>query len=228
MAPIKIISEDQELARIEPQELMHVLVVEDELEVRQRIQRRLTEAGYSVDSFRTPREAAEKLKPNEYQLVIMDIRFDAPNISGDEFIYKNEDAFANSRVVAFTGYEKDIVHDQVFDQIFLKGQQRNQLYDYAETVYRDRQKEVASDIQTKLSGGSGSKDTAESRMMAESKSELLHVLNETRDKETKLVWYKGRDFSANELIKEVEDENSAVGRSHIRMMFDRLRRKENR
>jgi hypothetical protein len=131
-------------------------------------------------------------------------------------------------VVAFTGYEKDIVHDQVFDQIFLKGQQRNQLYDYAETVYRDRQKEVASDIQTKLSGGSGSKDTAESRMMAESKSELLHVLNETRDKETKLVWYKGRDFSANELIKEVEDENSAVGRSHIRMMFDRLRRKENR
>lgn len=226
MAPIKIVTDDEELGRIEPEHLMHVLVVEDELEVRQRISRRLGESGYSVHAYSSPREAAENLKPNQYQLVIMDIRFDAPNISGDEFVHKNADAFTASKVVAFTGHEDDIVHNDVFDHVFLKGQPaKNPLYEYAQTVYRDRQREVATDIQKRLMSTGENGNEGLTALATEAKEELLRILNQTNDKDAKLVWYKGREFSSNDLVQEIEDDTSTVGKSHIRMVMDRLMRR---
>jgi len=223
MTPLQIFSGDEELSRIEAQDIMRVLLVEDEKDLREGIVQRLSECGYSVDAFATPRDAAARLRPNEYQLAIMDIRFDAPNISGDEFIYKNADCFANTRVVAFTGHEDDIVYEDVFDEIFLKKFSRDDLYHFAENTYRDRQKEIATEMKNKII--SADKLAGEPEMRARSRDELIRVLKETKDRDTKLVWYKGRDFSANELLTEVEDESSPVGKSHIRMMADWLLRR---
>jgi DNA-binding response OmpR family regulator len=221
MAPIKIVSGNEELGRIDAKHIMRVLLVEDEKDLRQGIVQRLSDSGYSIDAFASPREAAENMNSNEYQLAIMDIRFDAPSVSGDEFIHKNADFFNNTRVVAFTGHENDIVHDVDFDEVFLKGRSRDPLYEYAEAVYRDRQKEVAGEIQDKLTRKQDS-----IAKLAGAKEELLRVLNETKNKETKLVWYKGKELSTFELIQEVEDPTSAVGRAHIRMMADWLSRKD--
>ena len=148
--------------------------------------------------------------------------FDAPNISGDEFIYKNKDVLDDARVVAFTGHEDDIVHLDVFDDIFVKGTLRDDLFDYAEKAYHERQKVLASQIECEIAGNT--KAQLE-QISGRPKEELIRILNETKDKEKKIVWYKGGDYSANELIKEVEDDTSAVGKSHIRMMVDWLARK---
>jgi hypothetical protein len=152
----------------------------------------------------------------------VDIRFDAPNISGDEFIYKNKDVLDDARVVAFTGHEDDIVYQDVFNEIFLKGTGRDDLFDYAEDAYRERQQVLASQIESEITGNT--KAQLE-EISGRPKEELIRILNETKDKDKKIVWYKGNDFSANELIKEVEDDTSVVGKSHIRMMVDWLARK---
>lgn len=223
MTPIQIVSGNEELSRIEARDIMHVLLVEDEQDVRDGLKQRLSDYGYSVDAFETPRDAALRLKPNEYQLAIMDIRFDAPNISGDEFIHKNQDCFTNTRVVAFTGHRDDIVYEDVFDGVFLKKFSPDELYEFAQNTYLERQKQIAVQIKDKIINEDRS--TEESETTARSRDELVRVLKQTKDRDAKLVWYKGRDFSANELLTEVEDESSPVGKSHIRMMTDWLLRR---
>jgi DNA-binding NtrC family response regulator len=222
MKPIKILSGDQELVRIESEQIMRVLMIEDNDSVRESTVRRLQESGYSVDAFPTPREAAQHLQPNAFQLVIADIRFEAPNISGDEFVYKNKDVLDDARIVAFTGHEDDIVHNEVFDEVILKGRANNALYEYAENVYHERQKVLAKRIEAELIDSSMAKH---SELSQDPKEELLRILNETKDKDKKILWYKGRDFSASELIREVEDDTSTIGKSHIRMAVDWLTRK---
>jgi CheY-like chemotaxis protein len=222
MAPIQILSEDKELARIEPADIMRVLMIEDDVSVRDSTVRRLEEAGYRVDSYTTPREAAAIIEPDKYQLVIVDIRFDAPNISGDEFVFKNRDALDDAKIVAFTGYEDDIVHEQVFDQVFLKGKSKSDLFEFAEETYRDRQRAIATKIQNDLTR-STDEVTANSE---KPKEELIKILSQTKDKDKKILWYKGRDFSAEELMEEVQDPTSDVGKSHLRMMVDWLARRK--
>ena len=220
MAPIKIISGETELGRIESENIMRVLMIEDDINVRENTVRRLQEAGYRVDAFETPRDAAQTVQPDRYQLVIVDIRFDAPNISGDEFIFKNRDVFDNAKIVAFTGHEDDITHEQIFDEIFLKGKLRNALFEYAEETYHQRQKALAAKIQTELGSGTGEKGLSD-----QPKDELIKLLKQTKDREKKILLYKGRDFSANELIDEVQDPTSEVGKSHIKMMVGWLTKK---
>jgi CheY-like chemotaxis protein len=221
MAPIQIVSGDEVLDRIEARHIMKVLLVEDEPEVRGGLLRRLTESGYSVEAYSTPREAAEKMTPNAYQLAIMDIRFDAPNVSGDVFIRKNADAFAGAKVIAFTGHENDIVHRDVFEEVFLKGsRERDRLYEYAATTYRARQQEIAKEMKDRVLGQD---EVSKKELIAEeARQELITALKETPDRGSPLVWYQGREYSANELIKEVEDKSSVVGQSHIQMMTDWL------
>lgn len=227
MAPIIIISGEHELGRIDPHQLMRVLVVEDEEPVRERTVKKLKEAGFTVDAYSTPKEAASKLCADGYQLVIMDIRFEEPNIPGDEFIKKNRDLFEDAKVVAFTGHQGDIIHREVFHEVFLKGQARNTLYDFAAETYRARQKAVASHFENEMDPTSASGRGKELEgTLIHSKDELIKVLNETRNKDKKLVWYKGKELSANDLIKEVQDDKSPVGQSHIRMMADRLLRRK--
>lgn len=221
MAPIRITSGDQELDRIEARHIMSVLLVEDEDDVRNGLVETLTESGYSVEAYSTPREAAEKMTPNAYQLAIMDIRFNAPNISGDVFINKNADAFSETKVVAFTGHENDIQHRNVFEEVFLKGtRDMERLYEYAEITYRARLQEVAKEMKDRVLG----QDEIQKKklIIEEARLELVKALKETKDMDVPLVWYRGKEYSANELVKEVEDESSAVGQSHIEMMADWL------
>jgi|GEM_PF-4176598 len=221
MAPIRIISGDDELDRIEARHIMNVLLVEDEDDVRRGLVESLTESGYSVEAYSTPREAAEKMIPNAYQLAIMDIRFSAPNISGDVFIRKNADAFGGTKVVAFTGHENDIQYRDVFEEVFLKGaRERERLYEYAEATYRARQQEVAKEMKHRIVDQD---EIHKKELIAEeARRELIKALKETRDMAAPLVWYKGREYSANELIEEVEDESSVIGQAQIQMMADWL------
>src|SRR2546421_5110705 len=109
MAPISIVSEGEELERIEPQSFMKALVVEDYEAEREEIVQDLKDLGYSVDAFAYPIEAAAKIAHEDYQLSIVDVVFEnGPHISGDEFIRKNLDILGKGKIVAYTAWPGNI------------------------------------------------------------------------------------------------------------------------
>lgn len=202
--------------------VINVLVIEDEEALRNRIERELTKLGYSVIAVASPIAAAAIIEDKQYQLVIVDIRFNAPNVSGDEFIRKNRDLLAETNIIAFTGYAQDIsaTNRQYFREVIKKGGVGQLLYECAESILKEFQQMVTED----------SLDDSNQIDVAEwdaSERKLIEILSQTDDKEGKIVWYMGRDLSVNELIEEVQDKKSEVGKSHIRMMRDWLKRKRN-
>jgi len=223
IAPIKITSGDEELQTIEPESIMKVLIIEDEEPQRNRISKSIRNLGFAVDAVASPKEAAMLIEENKYQLVIVDIRFDAPNISGDEFVRKNLDILSNGKRVAFTGYREDISEENLdlFNEIIKKGKLGTELYEFAKDTYEERKKTVAEEIKKILKN-----NEEENQKWLDSKNKLIETLNKTENKNEKTVWYKGRDLSAKELIDEVNDEESEIGKSHIRMMLNWLKRKK--
>lgn len=224
VAPIKITSGDEELQIIEPKSIMKVLVIEDEEAQRNRISKSIENLGFAVDAVASPKQAAMLIEDNKYQLIVVDIRFDAPNISGDEFVKKNLDILATGKRVAFTGYIEDIPEENIslFDEIIKKGKLGTELYEFAKDAYEDRKKFIAEEIKKNLL-----KDKEKvSQEWLDSKDKLIETLKNTEKRDEKMVWYKGRDLSANDLIEEVKDDESEIGKSHIRMMMNWLRRKK--
>jgi CheY-like chemotaxis protein len=225
MAPITISSNGQELQRIESKTFMNVLVIEDYEKTRNNIEQRLMEFGCSVDAVDSPKKAASLIEKDKYQLLIVDIRFDGPNISGDEFVRKNFNALANGKRVAFTGYEEDISlsNRPLFDEIFDKGGVGEPLYEYTQQIYIERRDFIAKEMKDSISGSN--KNIADSEWET-AEIKILDSLNRTKDKSEKIVWYKGNNLSTNELIQEVKDRDSEIGKSHIRMMLNWINRKK--
>lgn len=226
VAPIKIISGGEELQTIEPESIMRVLVIEDEEPQRKRISKSIKDLGFAVDAVASPKEAAMLIEENKYQLIVVDIRFDAPNISGDEFVRKNLDILASGKRVAFTGFVEDIPEENIslFDEIIRKGGLGTQLYEFAECAYEERKKFIAREMKKSFL----KKNEEENEEWLNSKDELLQTLNKTQNKTANMVWYKGRDLSAKQLIDEVNDDSSEIGKSHVRMMLNWLKREKNK
>lgn len=220
-APLRIMSDGKELQVIEPKNIMKILVIEDEPDVINTIKNNLLSLGCSVDAVASPKEAAMLLDDNKYQLIIVDIRFKGPNISGDEFVRKNFDILVNGKIVAFTGYVDDInpENEKFFDEIISKGEIGKPLYDYTAKVYEERKQTVAEEIKNRFL------KTENNKEWLYSKEKLIETLNKTENKGEKTLWFKGRDLSAKELIEEVNDEESEIGKSHIKMMLNWLKRK---
>lgn len=210
---------------LEPEAIMNVLVVEDE--DKDSIERQIRRLGFAVDAVETPKEAAGLLREGKYQLSIIDIRFNAPNISGDDFVRKNHDLLSSGKIVAYTGYREDIAKEnkKYFDHIIDKGKKGDLLGDCVKKVYDDRKVIVADQVKK------GEIDRLRLYLDPEwkrSQEVLVEELSNAPNKDEKIVWYKGKDMSANELLDEVKDHESEVGRSHIRMMMRWLRNKRKR
>jgi two-component system, chemotaxis family, chemotaxis protein CheY len=78
-----------------------VLVVDDEDQIRQLIRETLEQAGYEVQEARDGKDALERYRANNTDLVIMDILM--PDQDGLESIMTLRREFPNSRVIAITG-----------------------------------------------------------------------------------------------------------------------------
>lgn len=206
---------------IEPKEIMKVLIIEDQKLNREATERKLTNLGCSVDAVETPKEAAGIIEDGKYQMAIVDIQFDAPNISGDEFVRKNIDILSKGKIVAYTGHEEDILpgNKTLFHKIIKKARPGDPLSEFVVEVY----KEVADEFKKGLVLGKVEYIDPD---WDSSQRILIEELSKAKDKDKKIVWYKGKDLSANDLIDEVTDKDSEVGQSHIRMMLNWLNRKK--
>ncbi|MBM3119063.1 MAG: PAS domain S-box protein [Chloroflexi bacterium] len=107
---LPIVTEDSQLVLLEPTAKepkkvtkAKILVVDDELVIRQFVSRVLSEEGHEVEAVDKAEDALERIKSKRYRLILLDIKM--PGISGIE-LYKQFQEIAPSlakRVVFITG-----------------------------------------------------------------------------------------------------------------------------
>lgn len=197
---------------------IRALVIEDDLTVRVDITNDLQKLGFSVDAFETPMAAASKISNQSYRLWVIDLHIKGDNIFGNEFVRKNKDVIKGSKIVAYTAHGAGLSEEdeKLFTKIFIKATDDKRLIAYAKNIYESSEtSEVNVTDITK---------TTEWKM---AKDRLLTSLFKTKAKakDSKIIWYKENEWSAKELIDEVNDVDSEVGKSHIRMMFNWLKKK---
>jgi two-component system catabolic regulation response regulator CreB/two-component system response regulator ChvI len=62
----------------------HILIVDDEDDITELLQRTLMRIGYKVTSYVDPSKALEEFKPGHFDLALLDIRM--PGINGFELL----------------------------------------------------------------------------------------------------------------------------------------------
>ena len=80
----------------------HILVVDDEEEIREIIIEILEESGYNIDSAVDGIDALEKLKKNKYDMVLTDLMM--PRLDGMELLKKMKDLYPDTAVIILTAY----------------------------------------------------------------------------------------------------------------------------
>jgi len=79
-----------------------ILVVDDELIVRDSLKEWLEEEGFSVDMAESGQDALDKLSANSYHLMLTDIKM--PGMDGVEVLQKSKEIFPDLAVVMMTAY----------------------------------------------------------------------------------------------------------------------------
>ncbi|MBI5590368.1 MAG: FAD-dependent oxidoreductase [Deltaproteobacteria bacterium] len=82
--------------------LFHVLVVDDELIVRDSIRELLMEEGYDADMAESGQEALNRLRESPFQLMLLDIKM--PGMDGVEVLKKAKEIAPDVNVVMMTAY----------------------------------------------------------------------------------------------------------------------------
>jgi DNA-binding response OmpR family regulator len=221
-APVKV--------EIEPEELMLVLYVEHDKDYRESLVESLKKWGCSVDAVARPFEAARILEPNKYQMVIVDIGFNPPDIQGDDFLVQNRDLLRGTRAIALTGQRYRIKRWEEFEamgvQVVTKGDEISPLREATQQVFTDRKQRIQEqleEIKSAVVRGhkpvTGREFSIATVAMQELQNELLNQLRGMGNKDERTILYKGKKYSVNDLISEVE-QGTEVGRAHVRMMLN--------
>lgn len=79
-----------------------ILIVDDELVIRDSLQRLLEDEGYEVTAFSSGRQALETFRPEQFQLALLDIRM--PGMDGMELQKQLHDLDPDLMVIIMTGY----------------------------------------------------------------------------------------------------------------------------
>jgi heterodisulfide reductase subunit A len=79
-----------------------ILVVDDELIVRDSLKEWLKEEGFAVDMAASGSEALDQLTKQAYQLMLLDIKM--PDMDGVEVLQKAKESFADINVIMMTAY----------------------------------------------------------------------------------------------------------------------------
>ncbi len=80
----------------------HILVVDDELVVRDSLKEWLAEEGFSVDMAASGPEALDQLSKQTYQLMLLDIKM--PGMDGVEVLQKAKESWPDLNVIMMTAY----------------------------------------------------------------------------------------------------------------------------
>ncbi|MFB6345315.1 MAG: response regulator [bacterium] len=81
---------------------LNILLVDDEPEIVSMIERNLSVEGYELDGVTSPEIALEKIKSEDYNIVITDIKM--PEIDGVELLKRIKEIDGTIQVIMITGY----------------------------------------------------------------------------------------------------------------------------
>ena len=90
-----------------------ILVVDDEPDITTSIKNGLQRHGFEIDVFNDPLKALTSYKPNEYDLLLLDIRM--PKMNGFELYREIKKKNDNVKICFFTAFE---VYYEEFKKIF--------------------------------------------------------------------------------------------------------------
>ncbi len=110
-----------------------VLLVDDEVTVLLTMKAVLEISGFDVDTAASAREGKSKIKLNEYQMVITDMRMES-DASGREVIQAARNATYHPAVALLTAYPEDDWADFGADKMLVKPMQTAMLIKQIETM----------------------------------------------------------------------------------------------
>jgi DNA-binding NtrC family response regulator len=81
----------------------HILIVDDDEDITELLQRTLKRAGYSVTSYNSPSKALKDFRANMFDLALLDIRM--PGMNGFELLKGIKKLDANLKCCFLTAFE---------------------------------------------------------------------------------------------------------------------------
>ncbi|MBW2620713.1 MAG: response regulator [Deltaproteobacteria bacterium] len=90
-----------------------VLVVDDDEAIRVFLQKMISEFGYTVKLACSGKDALDKIKNEEFQLIIIDLRM--PEIDGTELCRRIRDADSAAVIYALSGYISEFKPEKLKD-----------------------------------------------------------------------------------------------------------------
>jgi DNA-binding NtrC family response regulator len=202
--------------------LVRILLVEDEPGNALSLSEVLEHRGYSVQIATNPNEAKLCIDAMEFGMLISDQVFDGHSSSGDSFLL--ESRVGNIPKVLVTGrgvegIERKAELDQRGIPILTKGddnfhQQLESIAQEALAIAKERTMRQFSP-ETRIDDGS-------SRALREARELLLDWLSKRKDANAETLFYGGKSYSANTLMKEIQA-GTSVGNAHIEMFLRVMR-----
>jgi len=97
-----------------------ILVVEDEVNLREMLVIVLEEEGYNIHSSKDGNEAWDLMQKNAYDILLTDLYM--PNMNGFELITKSQLMFPKTKVILCSGGGKDLDAEHCSKTILFRGQ----------------------------------------------------------------------------------------------------------
>lgn len=204
--------------------LVRILLVEDEPGNAASLSEVLEHRGYSVQIASNPKEAKLCIDAMEFAMLISDQVFDGQPSSGDSFLL--ESRVGNIPKVLVTGRGLEGIQrraelDQRGIPILTKGdetfhEQLEEIAQRALAIAKERTLKAFEPAQRVDEPPAGS------RVLREARGLLLDWLSKRKDANAETIFYGGKSYSANSLMKEIEI-GSAAGNAHIEMFLKVMR-----
>ncbi len=99
---------------------VRILIVDDDPDVCEYLQKFLSKDGYDVATVANPTQVLDELKNKPYQIIILDLKM--PGMSGEELLRRIRAIDSDICIIIYTGYPTvdsavDTMKQQVFDYI---------------------------------------------------------------------------------------------------------------
>jgi CheY-like chemotaxis protein len=90
----------------------YLLIVDDEIEVREVVTELLSSLGFNADSESSGKNALQQIRNGKYTFLITDINM--PELNGIELIKKVKEEKPDISIIAMTGFDKDFLIKDIF------------------------------------------------------------------------------------------------------------------
>jgi DNA-binding response OmpR family regulator len=219
--------------------LVKILVVDDDNDLRDGWEAEFKENGYDTDTADGPDAAVQMLTHNNYELVISDIVFDKSPITGDQLIVENKELLTSSRVVAVSAHNSDRIRlreelERMGVPILQKGDVIKKLLEIAATVLNRRRLELSKIGKESIEDAVANQRLISRRILSVSDSPrkqiasdllshleeiLVNSLRTRQQPDKRSIVYGNRVFSPNEIAEEVL-QGTEIGRLHVEAMVE--------